>query len=722
VWAGVCSPFEPTLVACDGAALILIGGPHYTSSHGFYPVAPFPLTTHSPRVLQEPAAVAKSIWVIVESEPFELPRQLQAAGALQAVASAAPSSPTSGLSVACSSPSPGEADAECPSPPAAAAAAATAPHSAGDLWLLLAKHRICSVIVNLLQNAIKFSPPGGRVTVNIAAVVLPPSAPSHLKCSWPSWPRRSMGAGAAASSRLRLRTAAVVAPAAHTGAAPGSGAADTGVQSPSEVYSSAVALAPQRPRELTTAPAAASGDRPGPGSAGPADADGSRLRISIQVRDRGVGIAADDIPQLFQPFVQVRAGTLQQGRGTGLGLAIARRLAQLHGGDITVESAEGQGSTFTFTFVAQGTSARSSEAESAGLSDPPRLRAAGLASADAVPASSFALPSPTVLNAASGLDDAAAASDVPIPEWEQQSRRQSPPRPRFPGPITRATQLGSMVKPPLGGAQLAPTRTPAPRSTQPLLPPINASRWLPSASPELVSPSGLRISPVVNVLRAAPSAESLLSGRSSSFLGGESPARARASAARAGPGLLSDGPLQPDAAVPPASGASPSAAEMAAALQRLRVRALVVDDSESNLAMLARALRSLGMAVETAVNGQEAVDATAARQGTPEAFTLITCDKTMPVLSGVGAVRQLRAAPTAFAGVIVGITGDAAAADRAEFEAAGVNAMLTKPVSKAELVRALYPLLVDAPPRSAGAASAAASAAASEPASPAESP
>jgi CheY-like chemotaxis protein len=155
---------------------------------------------------------------------------------------------------------------------------------------------------------------------------------------------------------------------------------------------------------------------------------------------------------------------------------------------------------------------------------------------------------------------------------------------------------------------------------------------------------------------------------------------------------------------------------MAAALQRLRVRALVVDDSESNLAMLARALRGLGMAVETAVNGQEAVDAAAARQGTPQAFTLITCDKTMPVLSGVGAVRRLRAAPTSFAGVIVGITGDAAAADRAEFEAAGVDAMLTKPVSRAELVRALYPLLVDAPPRSASAV------AASELLSPAESP
>jgi CheY-like chemotaxis protein len=70
------------------------------------------------------------------------------------------------------------------------------------------------------------------------------------------------------------------------------------------------------------------------------------------VGDQGAGIGADDLKRLFQPFVQINAGQQQSGMGTGLGLAIARRLAQLHGGDITVESTEGQGSTFIFTFVA----------------------------------------------------------------------------------------------------------------------------------------------------------------------------------------------------------------------------------------------------------------------------------------------------------------------------------------------------------------------------------
>ena len=68
---------------------------------------------------------------------------------------------------------------------------------------------------------------------------------------------------------------------------------------------------------------------------------------TITVQDTGVGIAPSDIERIFQPFVQVDGGYTRSHGGTGLGLTISRNLAQMMGGDITVESVLGEGSRFT---------------------------------------------------------------------------------------------------------------------------------------------------------------------------------------------------------------------------------------------------------------------------------------------------------------------------------------------------------------------------------------
>ena len=77
--------------------------------------------------------------------------------------------------------------------------------------------------------------------------------------------------------------------------------------------------------------------------------DRRRVWIALQVVDTGVGIAPADHSRIFEEFEQVNAGPRGESmqRGTGLGLAISRRLAQLLGGDIRVESQLGKGSTFT---------------------------------------------------------------------------------------------------------------------------------------------------------------------------------------------------------------------------------------------------------------------------------------------------------------------------------------------------------------------------------------
>ena len=146
------------------------------------------------------------------------------------------------------------------------------------------------ILINLLGNAIKFTAAGGRVTVRAALVEartgVPPFAPKPPIADEPA--------------RLGVRR-----------------------------------LLPGRvlPGRAPDAPAVDGGAVPW---------------IALQVADTGAGIAPADQRRIFDEFEQLgpRTGDGAE-RGTGLGLAISRRLAQLLGGDLTLESAPGQGSTFT---------------------------------------------------------------------------------------------------------------------------------------------------------------------------------------------------------------------------------------------------------------------------------------------------------------------------------------------------------------------------------------
>ena len=71
-------------------------------------------------------------------------------------------------------------------------------------------------------------------------------------------------------------------------------------------------------------------------------------RLALVVRDGGIGIKSEDLGRIFEPFVQAEDGMARRFSGIGLGLSIARKIARLHGGDVTLESQFGVGTTARF--------------------------------------------------------------------------------------------------------------------------------------------------------------------------------------------------------------------------------------------------------------------------------------------------------------------------------------------------------------------------------------
>jgi signal transduction histidine kinase/CheY-like chemotaxis protein/HPt (histidine-containing phosphotransfer) domain-containing protein len=364
------------------------------------------------------------------------------------------------------------------------------------------------------------------------------------------------------------------------------------------------------------------------------DDSGARHRLHFSVRDTGIGIPPERQDRLFQSFSQVDTSTTRRYGGTGLGLAISKRLCQLMGGSMWVESAVGEGSTFHFTIEAAAAPALERPYLD---SEQPQLEGRRLLVVDdnetnrrilklqseSWGISCYATASPAEALSQLGGEEPfdAAILDMQMPEMDglqlAAELRRLPGRENL--PLILLTSLGGL-----------------------------AGEEMPAA--ESVSLAAVLTKPV----KPSQLYEALVE----IFVG--RPIRVR----RRQPAQTSQ--FDP---------------EMAA---RLPLHILLVDDNSTNQRLGLRLLDRFGYRADVAANGQEAIEALER-----QAYDVILMDVQMPVLDGLEATRRIRQRTELPQPYIVAMTADAMTEDRAACLEAGMDDYVSKPIRVQALVQAL---------------------------------
>ena len=364
--------------------------------------------------------------------------------------------------------------------------------------------------------------------------------------------------------------------------------------------------------------------------------DGDLVILRIEVRDTGIGISEEQKPYLFHPFQQAESSTTRKFGGTGLGLTISKRIVEMMGGKIWVESDPDQGSTFAFIIRA----GRGAAAPRQGAASDLNRAAIRVLAVDDDPdileyfvqiADKFGFACDTASGGLEALDRIARNGpyDVYFIDW------------KMPG---------------MDGMELT-RRIKADKDTPSIVTMISAMEWNVLA--------GEAKSVGVDTFLPKPLFPSAVFSCLNDCLGLE-----RAAAKQEG---------------------SPAEHESFAGR-----RILLAEDVELNREIVLTLLEPTELAVDCAENGAEAVRLFSVA---PERYDMIFMDVQMPEMDGYEATLRIRALDVPQAGQIpiVAMTANVFREDVEKCLAAGMNDHVGKPLSLSEVLEKLHKYLADAP-------------------------
>ena len=360
-----------------------------------------------------------------------------------------------------------------------------------------------------------------------------------------------------------------------------------------------------------------------------------RHEFEFEVRDTGIGIPPDRMDRLFKSFSQVDNSTTRHYGGTGLGLAISKRLVEMMGGSIGVDSVVGRGSVFRFSILAEtnpewATYTQGSHVDFEArrvliVDDNDTNRRLLRASAElwGMEVRDTAYPQEALDWIARGDPFDVAVLDYLMPAMDGKA-------------------LGAAIRKYRDGRQLPMIMASSAQMTRRLAPDFAA-----------VVSKPLRRSTLFDAFQDALLGERV--GRLAPV--GEEPAVAAVPEAAAG---------QPVALLPASS-----------------LRILLVEDNETNQKVTSRMLRSLGYQADIANHGAEALEAIAQRP-----YDLVLMDVHMPVMDGLEATRRIRALPPPRPRVFA-MTASTLDSERQACIEAGMERHIAKPVQRKVLAAAL---------------------------------
>ncbi|MCC8538819.1 CHASE domain-containing protein [Xanthomonas axonopodis pv. poinsettiicola] len=357
--------------------------------------------------------------------------------------------------------------------------------------------------------------------------------------------------------------------------------------------------------------------------------DPNKVKLLFSVRDTGIGISKEKQSLIFSPFLQADTSTSRRYGGSGLGLTISRRLIELMGGELEVESVPGRGSEFYFVVTLE-------------KSDPPAAQSdAPLPPPEAMPRVLIADDHDAALNNLARIAtelgwrvDAVASGQAALAAIEQATE----PYDIF---------LLDWRMPDIDGVAIArQIRARAAPGPHPVIVMVTAyERRLLEQHPEQQDLDAVMTKPVTSV-----ALHRLV----------EQLADARPGARPAAPTFVS---------------------------RRLEgANLLLVDDSEINCEVAQRILEGEGAMVTVAHDGEQAVNVL---KRAPELFQLVLMDVQMPVVDGYEATRRLRQIPALASLPVIALTAGAFRPQQEKALEAGMNGFIAKPFNVEELVTAI---------------------------------